>query len=1412
MARFQRDEQRTFRFLWFIAGGVFAAVSAWAMYDDGVTRVPWQVEQKNFYAMELEQAKKSLERTKAEFDAHDKPEDDKLLARRNVLEASMKPGGAYAKAQEDWDNLNLRYKAAEDNKTFAKSDLDEAYYYRELAEYARDEAMNKARRALSSRAGGSEFADRLFADPPTPARGTQPETNPPEPATDAMYHLQAERDRNERIAQAVFAAKGGIDASVWPAVQEAGEALELVVQKIDLEIKHQTRVDVAEKEMAGIDGPNDPAGTEKDEKAAFDLRKATCDAWPDPSPQGLGTRRCVQWLSLDPVNHEVAAIDRERAKIGRRVADAELRLALAGKRAHPKFDASPGKLIDYVVGVYQIQQVVTSWNEAEAAVDKEQVDRCQTCHAGADSANYTDPEVPREFRTHPFRSTLFASHPIEKFGCTSCHQGEGRATDTQAHSKFVFTDTAENGPRWGYVGDKFWEDPLLPIGTLYKTVIDGENDELELKVDARGSPGDWTKVNISGGAGMREFNKETELLGAIQQGAQQAIAADIAKSWRIVVRKLDARVQIGLEQTKPNEVIEDADKPTLRVKFTKPGLAELLGFTGSLYERSAMYVATSPPAAPVRAKSEEHWDANGRYTPPTARESLQVPPDFRDRFILALPEAEAGCYRCHSQDTDLRPKSSKAKWIFSKLEHEKADDVAAALAAKGQAKDEVGLPPLGPDPFTQEDPVPVYSEGRHLFRQLNCTGCHILDGFPGNRNTGPQLNDVTAKTDPAWILKWVRYPRAWRHKTKMPNLWPPPIDPAAKTPYPATSPEYAEWAEGMKEETLAVAAYLVEKSENPKSRPSALSAQAAGSTAPMSDKRLAEQIAGYANVAGASAEDGKLVFDSYGCRGCHATSEENQPPALRARERSIAPSLSNVGNKMNEDWLAYWVENPSRYWHGTKMPNLRLTRREAASVAKFLMTLKAEPKDAAAVSADEVSLLKDPARRNAPATCGLAGGASISRVACGEKVIANYGCFGCHQIDGFESYAPIAPELNSWAKKDLSQLDFGYAIDDHHQQTHETFAVWKLDSPRIYRRDRIELKMGDFDLSPREIRALTTFLMGLNDLKPLSEFNPYDQPEYRAAVEGRQAVEDYNCRGCHLVEGTGAEFITAKRQLVGDFDEQLGPPHLTGEGARVQPEWLFTFLRDPGANGIRPVLHPEWVYGNAVPPEKMAVRMPTFPLEMDQATAVVRYFASAEGSEYPYVAANVKTLEADAKLDALLHINSSNDTGGNCISCHFVGDFPVERGKTELEKMGPNLGAVYKRLRPDWTRAWIMKPSDWLPYTKMPAFWPDPFGTPLTWTQPPGYPQPKTAEGQIDMIRDYLYLFREHTKLPPPGAEMKTPVMGLGEGTSPDDATKPTAAATPIPGNKGTSPGKGGGKGRGRGGKHGAIETGVHVF
>ena len=48
MARFHRDEQRTYPIWWLIAGGLFIFSTIWACYAEFVTRVPWQKEQEAF--------------------------------------------------------------------------------------------------------------------------------------------------------------------------------------------------------------------------------------------------------------------------------------------------------------------------------------------------------------------------------------------------------------------------------------------------------------------------------------------------------------------------------------------------------------------------------------------------------------------------------------------------------------------------------------------------------------------------------------------------------------------------------------------------------------------------------------------------------------------------------------------------------------------------------------------------------------------------------------------------------------------------------------------------------------------------------------------------------------------------------------------------------------------------------------------------------------------------------------------------------------------------------------------------------------------------------------------------------------------------------------------------------------------
>ncbi len=73
--------------------------------------------------------------------------------------------------------------------------------------------------------------------------------------------------------------------------------------------------------------------------------------------------------------------------------------------------------------------------------DLKTVDRCTTCHLAVDKTSLALAEHP--FKEHP--GDLLKYHPIEKYGCTSCHAGQGLATDVAAAHGDV----------------KFWEQPLL---------------------------------------------------------------------------------------------------------------------------------------------------------------------------------------------------------------------------------------------------------------------------------------------------------------------------------------------------------------------------------------------------------------------------------------------------------------------------------------------------------------------------------------------------------------------------------------------------------------------------------------------------------------------------------------------------------------------------------------------------------------------------------------------------------------------------------------------------------------------------------------------------------------------------------------------------------------------------------------
>ena len=100
----------------------------------------------------------------------------------------------------------------------------------------------------------------------------------------------------------------------------------------------------------------------------------------------------------------------------------------------------------------EIQRAATPQQRAQAELipiqvrqillpDLNRVDRCTTCHLTVDDPSYGG--YPQPLAYHP----LHEQHPFEKFGCTICHRGQGRATTT--------ADAHGSVPHW--------DQPMLPM-------------------------------------------------------------------------------------------------------------------------------------------------------------------------------------------------------------------------------------------------------------------------------------------------------------------------------------------------------------------------------------------------------------------------------------------------------------------------------------------------------------------------------------------------------------------------------------------------------------------------------------------------------------------------------------------------------------------------------------------------------------------------------------------------------------------------------------------------------------------------------------------------------------------------------------------------------------------------------------
>ena len=508
----------------------------------------------------------------------------------------------------------------------------------------------------------------------------------------------------------------------------------------------------------------------------------------------------------------------------------------------------------------------------------------------------------------------------------------------------------------------------------------------------------------------------------------------------------------------------------------------------------------------------------------------------------------------------------------------------------------------------------VVGRGQRIFEQVGCTGCHLVEGYDDIPKVGPSLRRVRAKVDPGWMVQWILNPRAFRPQTRMPHFY------------------------FKEDEALAAASYLWSASKKE------------------ADAWLKEHPApeGYRSGDAGMVKKGEELVRSVGCQGCHGLAEGEFTTRIGGKD--LVPNLKDIAAKVNPRWAYNWLRNPKRYNPDTRMPSLRLSEDEALALTTYLMTLGTKPEP----NADLVARLEQPAN-----------------IARGEKLVRKYGCAGCHDIPGMEKESRIGVELTTFGSKPLEELFFGNDTTIKHSWKNWTFN--KIHNPRVYATERVEQLMPHFDLPKEDIEALKILLHGFVERKVPESFKADHSKRARQLFAGRRMVQEYNCVGCHEINGDGGYV-----RKYYEKNPTLAPPVLNGEGEKVQANWLFGFLQNP-ENPIRP-----W----------LKVRMPTFGFDGPHADTFVNYFAALSEVEIPYVhfdKAQVPAgyLEAGRKL--------FSDDYFECGSCHVQGN---KKPDGPVEDWAPDLNLANQRLNPAWIEKWILDPQKLQPGTKMPAFYP----------------------------------------------------------------------------------------------------------
>ena len=702
--------------------------------------------------------------------------------------------------------------------------------------------------------------------------------------------------------------------------------------------------------------------------------------------------------------------------------------------------------------------------------------------------------VPQPYSSHP-RLDLFVGstspHPMQTFGCTVCHQGQGSATSFKwsSHTPNTPKQAHEWHDEYGWFNNHHWIYPMLPERfeesnclKCHHQVVDLEPSERFPEPPAPKLVEGYHLIRQYGCYGCHEINGWS--------GPEKRIGPDMRLA--------------------PNyhEVAESL--------ATDPGLTAL----GGTVARWVEDVRSSPDGTQSRERLRDaiERDAAAGADAKLSRRSHEL------SSLLKEPETPGGfpkvgpslrhvaskvgfdwLYSWLRNPQDFRP-STKMPRFFGLWEHLEGKGLEESKRYEPiEIRSMVNYMLAASAPFDyvkQYDGItaaPDIERGKKVFQVRGCLACHQHADFPeATSNHGPNLSRVGAKTashpnGPAWLYSWLREPARYHPKTIMPNVLLEPVT----------------LADGKVSDPAADAtAYLMGSTENWK--PSDI--PAAGSLTADERQATDELAMMYLKDRFTAAKAADVLKNGLSADQANILGDERMLLGMNGPQRD-AVLLKYIGKKTIAKLACYSCHDIPGFEDG-----------KAAGAALADWGRKESSKIAFEQVAHFVMHQLEHGHGGGHHGPDAHHGATTGETAAAEKTMAD--AAGKAPAD-----EPLAPDL-AYASAVAGHVtpesvdpDTGFFLEKLLAHEREGFLWQKLRQPRSYDYKKAENKsyneryrMPQFPFSAEQREAVMTFVLGLVAEPPAPQFVYNPSPREEARLKGLVVAEQYNCGGCHTLQ------------------------------------------------------------------------------------------------------------------------------------------------------------------------------------------------------------------------------------------------------------------------------------------------------